>query len=96
MRSWSSRNQDKGLVGDALYEAIIHTATHSHYATGTLSDDETRTVYTTFELRMREVDEHLVRRGGGLEERARTLYGMRAALRSWTRALRRTGNSLNR
>ena len=79
--------EEKGLVGDAVYEAVIHTATHSHYAAGTLSDAETRTVYTTFELRMREVHERLLRRGAGSEERARTLYGMRAALRTWTRAL---------
>jgi hypothetical protein len=79
--------EEKGLVGDAVYEAIIHTATHSHYATGTLSDDETRTVYTTFELRMRDVHERLFGDGVGAEERARTLYDMRAALRTWTRAL---------
>jgi PII-like signaling protein len=82
-----AHNEARGVEGDAVYEAIIYSASHSHYATGTLSDDETRTVYTTFELRMREVDEHLVRRSAGLEERARTLYGMRASLRTWTRAL---------
>jgi hypothetical protein len=82
-----AHNEARGLVGDAVYEAIIQTATHSHYARGTLTDAETRTVYTTFELRMREVHEHLLRRGADPEERARTLYGMRAALRSWTRAL---------
>jgi DNA-binding NarL/FixJ family response regulator/GNAT superfamily N-acetyltransferase len=82
-----AHNEARGLLGDAVYEAIIDTATHSHYARGTLSDAETRTVYTTFELRMREVHEHLLRRGAGPEEQARTLYGMRAALRSWTRAL---------
>lgn len=82
-----ARNEAKGLAGDAVYEAIIYSATHSHYAAGTLSDDETRTVYTTFELRMGEVHAQLVRDGAGAEERARTMYGMRAALRSWTRAL---------
>jgi len=82
-----AHNEARGLVGDAVYDAIIQTATHSHYARGTLTDAETRTVYTTFELRMREVHEHLLRRGADPEERARTLYGMRAALRSWTRAL---------
>ena len=81
------RNEAKGLTGDAVYEAIIHSAGHSHWAKGTLSDDETRTVYTTFELRMAEVHAQLVRDRAGAEERARTMYGMRAALRSWTRAL---------
>lgn len=82
-----ARNESKGLAGDAVYEAIIHSATHSHYAKGTLTDDETRTVYTTFELRMGEVHAQLVSDGAGAEQRARTMYGMRAALRSWTRAL---------
>ncbi|MGX9791297.1 toxin glutamine deamidase domain-containing protein [Mycobacterium sp. MMS18-G62] len=82
-----ARNVAKGLEGDAVYEAIIHTATHSHYAAATLSNTETRTVYTTFELKMREVSEQLVRDGVDLEERARTLYDLRASLRSWTRAL---------
>jgi PII-like signaling protein len=82
-----ARNEARGLVGDAVYEAIIHSASHSHYAQGTLSDDETRTVYTTFELRMGQVHAQLLGNGAGAEERARTMYGMRAALRSWTRAL---------
>ena len=82
-----ARNEARGLVGDGVYEAITHSASHSHYAQGTLSDDETRTVYTTFELRMGEVHAQLVRDGAGAEERARTMYGMRAALRSWTCAL---------
>ncbi|HET6734020.1 toxin glutamine deamidase domain-containing protein [Mycobacterium sp.] len=82
-----ARYEARGFVGDAVYEAIINSATHSHYAAATLSNAETRTVYTTFELRMREVAEHLMREGLGLEERARTLYDLRASLRSWTRAL---------
>ncbi|WP_369798405.1 toxin glutamine deamidase domain-containing protein [Mycobacterium sp. URHB0044] len=82
-----ARYQTKGLTGDAVYEAIIDAATHSHYATGTLSNAETRTVYTTFELRMREVSEQLVRDDVGLEEQARTLYELRASIRTWTRAL---------
>jgi hypothetical protein len=82
-----ARNEAKGLVGDAVHEAIIHTATHSHYAAATLSNAETRTVYTTFELKMREVSEQLTRDGVDLEERARTLYDLRASLRTWTRSL---------
>jgi hypothetical protein len=82
-----ARYERKGLTGDAIYEAIIDAATHSHYATGTLSNAETRTVYTTFELRMREVSEQLVRDDVGLEEQARTLYELRASIRTWTRSL---------
>jgi GNAT superfamily N-acetyltransferase len=82
-----ARNEAKGLTGDAVYEAIIDSATHSHYAMETLSNAETRTVYTTFELRMREVSERLLRDGAGLEERARALYSLRASIRTWTRAL---------
>jgi hypothetical protein len=82
-----ARNEARGLDGDAIYEAIIESATHSHYAQGTLTDAETRTVYTTFELRMRLVHEQLVSSDAGLEEQARALYGMRAELRMWTRSL---------
>ncbi|MGV0744126.1 toxin glutamine deamidase domain-containing protein [Mycolicibacterium sp. XJ870] len=82
-----ARYEAKGLTGDDVYRAIIDGATHSHYAAGTLSDEETRTVYTTFELRMRELREQLLRDGVGAEERARTLYGMRNTIRSWTRSL---------
>ncbi|WP_322786874.1 toxin glutamine deamidase domain-containing protein [Mycolicibacterium septicum] len=82
-----ARYERKGLSGDAVYEAIIDGATHSHYSAGTLSDEETRTVYTTYELRMRELRDQLLRDGVGAEERARTMYGMRATIRSWTRSL---------
>ncbi|WP_430755428.1 toxin glutamine deamidase domain-containing protein [Mycolicibacterium septicum] len=82
-----ARYERKGLSGDAVHEAIIDGATHSHYSAGTLSDEETRTVYTTYELRMRELREQLLRDGVGAEERARTMYGMRATIRSWTRSL---------
>jgi hypothetical protein len=82
-----ARNEAKGLVGDEVYEAIIASATHSHYAAETLSNAETRTVYTTLELRMREVSDRLDRDGVGLEDRARALYGLRASIRTWTRAL---------
>jgi hypothetical protein len=82
-----ARYEAKGLSGDAVYEAIVDSATHSHYAANTLSNAETRTVYTTFELRMREVGEQLRRDDVGLEEQARTLYELRASIRTWTRAL---------
>jgi hypothetical protein len=82
-----ARYEAKGLAGDAVYEAIVDSATHSHYAANTLSNAETRTVYTTFELRMREVGEQLRRDDVGVEEQARTLYELRASIRTWTRAL---------
>jgi hypothetical protein len=82
-----ARYEAKGLTGDAVYEAVVDSATHSHYATETLSNAETRTVYTTFELRMREVGEQLASDEVGLEEQARTLYELRASIRTWTRSL---------
>nr|WP_286175352.1 alpha/beta hydrolase [Mycobacterium sp. DL99] len=82
-----ARYERKGLSGDAVYEAIIDGATHSHYAAGTLTDEQTRTVYTTYEMRMRELRDQLLRDGVGAEERARTMYGMRATIRTWTRSL---------
>nr|WP_234712904.1 alpha/beta hydrolase [Mycolicibacterium komanii] len=82
-----TRYESKGLTGDAVFEAIVDSAIRSHYAQGTLSNTETRTVYTTFELRMREVAQRLENDGVDLEERARTLYELRASLRSWTRTL---------
>ena len=82
-----ARKEARGLVGDAIYEDIIDSATHSHYPSGTLSDLETRTVYTTLELRMREVHDQLLRDGVDPEERARTLSGLRASIRTWARAL---------
>ncbi|MGV0809475.1 alpha/beta hydrolase [Mycolicibacterium setense] len=93
-----ARYEGKGLSGDDVYQAIIDGATHSHYAAGTLSDEETRTVYTTYELRMRELRDQLLRDGVSAEERARTMYGMRATIRSWTRSLmadRRAAEWLN-
>jgi hypothetical protein len=82
-----ARNEAKGLTGGAVYEAIVDSATHSHYAAGTLSNEETRTVYTTLELQMREVSANLRRDEVGLEERAKTLYELRAGIRTWTRSL---------
>jgi glycerophosphoryl diester phosphodiesterase len=82
-----ARKQARGLQGDAVYEDIIDSATHSHYEWGSLSDLDTRAVYTTMELRMREVHEQLVRDGASAEERARTLYDLRASIRTWARWL---------
>ena len=50
-----AHNEAKGLVGDAVYEAIIDTATHGHNAPGTLSDIETTAVYS----RIRAADARL-------------------------------------
>lgn len=93
-----ARYEHKGLTGDDVYNAIIDAATHSHYSAGTLTNEETRTVYTNYELRMRELRDQLLRDGVSVEERARTMYGMRATIRSWTRSLmadRATADWLN-
>ncbi|MEX3654969.1 MULTISPECIES: alpha/beta hydrolase [Mycolicibacterium] len=82
-----ARYERKGLTGDDVYNAIIDSATHSHYSAGTLTNEETRTVYTNYELRMRELRDQLLRDGVSVEERARTMYGMRATIRLWTRSL---------
>jgi hypothetical protein len=82
-----ARNEAKGLVGDAVHEAIIHTAINSHYGLGTLDDFETRTVYTNAELRMRQLNERLIEGGANIEERARIMSALRASVRSWTREL---------
>jgi hypothetical protein len=82
-----TRNRAKGLEGDAVYEAIIETATHSHYAPETLDDFETRTVYTQLELRMRDLNQEMIREGADAETRARVMHGHRRTIRNWTRGL---------
>ncbi len=82
-----ARHQARGLVGDEVYDAIIDTATRSHYAASTLSDLETRTVYTQGELRMRELKQQLIDEGRSPEDIARTMYEMRRTIRTWTREL---------
>lgn len=93
-----ARYERKGLTGDDVYNAIIDAATHSHYAAGTLTDVQTRTVYVTYEKWMRELGDQMRRDGVGAEERARTLYALRNTIRSWTRSLmadREGADSLN-
>ncbi len=82
-----ARNAERGLTGDAIYDAIVDTSTHSRMAPGSLSDIETGAVYSQFELGMRALDEQMVRDGVGIEDRARTLSGLRSSLRAWTREL---------
>nr|WP_255413243.1 toxin glutamine deamidase domain-containing protein [Mycobacterium sp. 3519A] len=82
-----ARNEAKGLVGDDVYEAIIHTAINSHYGLGTLDSFETRTVYTNAELLMRQLNERLIDAGASIEERARIMSALRASVRTWTREL---------
>ncbi|MEW2479952.1 alpha/beta hydrolase [Mycobacterium sp. NPDC049093] len=82
-----ARYERKGLTGDDVYDAIIDAATHSHYSAGTLTVVQTRTVYVTYEKWMRELADQLRRDGVSLEERARTMYGLRNTIRSWTRTL---------
>jgi glycerophosphoryl diester phosphodiesterase len=82
-----AKHQARGLAGDEVYDAIIDTATRSHYALSTLSDEETRTVYTQGELRMRELKQQLIDEGRSPEDIARTMYEMRRIIRTWTREL---------
>jgi PPE family/PE family len=57
------------------------------YDGGTLSAAETRTVYVHGELRMRQLNDELIRRGVSTEERARIMFEQRNALRDWSRQL---------
>lgn len=57
------------------------------YSAASLSNDETRMVYIHGELRMRELHNDLVRDGLGVEERAKAMFALRYALRTWTRTL---------
>lgn len=59
------------------------------YKPGSLSESETRTVYTQGELRMRELNDQLARQGVSAEERAKIMFEQRSALRSWARDLMR-------
>jgi hypothetical protein len=58
-----------------------------NYNPGTLSPDETRTVYLQGEQRMRQLNEQLIQQGISPEQRARTMFDLRNQLRSWTRGL---------
>jgi hypothetical protein len=57
------------------------------YSAASLTDEETRLVYIHGELRMQTRHEELVDNGLGVEERARTMWALRCALRTWTRTL---------
>lgn len=68
------------------------------YPHGTLSNEETRTVYTRGELKMKDLDAQWARQGVPIEERARRMYEMRNSLKSWTRTLmsdRQAADQLN-
>ncbi|MCP3812082.1 hypothetical protein NLX62_07065, partial [Mycobacteriaceae bacterium Msp059] len=43
-------NAERGLTGDAIFEAIIDSSTHSRLTPGSLTDIETGAVYSQFEL----------------------------------------------
>ena len=58
-----------------------------NYSAAALSNDETRLVYLHGELLMGEHHKQLVSEGRGVEERARTMWALRCALRTWTRTL---------
>jgi hypothetical protein len=58
-----------------------------NYNPGTLSPDETRTVYLQGEQRMRQLNEQLMQQGISPEQRAKMMFDLRNQLRSWTRGL---------
>jgi hypothetical protein len=58
-----------------------------NYNPGTLSNDETRTVYLQGEQRMRDLNDQLAKQGVSAEDRAKIMFDQRNALRSWTRDL---------
>ena len=58
-----------------------------HYNPGTLSPEETRTVYLQGEQRMRQLNDQLMQQGVSPEQRAKMMFDMRNQLRSWTRGL---------
>ena len=58
-----------------------------NYNPGTLSADETRTVYLQGEQRMRQLNEQLMQQGVSPEQRANMMFDLRNQLRSWTRGL---------
>jgi|GEM_PF-6413861 len=57
------------------------------YKPGSLSGDEARAVYAHGELRMRELNEQLIKQGLSPEQRAKIMFEQRNSLRSWTRDL---------
>lgn len=60
-----------------------------NYNSGSLSDEEARDVYAHGELRMRELNDQLIKQGLSAEERAKIMFDQRNSLRSWVRDLMR-------
>ncbi|WP_343571790.1 hypothetical protein [Mycobacterium sp.] len=60
-----------------------------NYNPGSLSDEDARAVYAHGELRMRVLNEQLVKQGLNAEERAKKMFEQRNSLRSWVRDLMR-------
>lgn len=56
-----------------------------NYTPGSLPDEEARTVYLNGELRMRELNEQLIKQGLNAEQRAKIMFEQRNALRTWIR-----------
>lgn len=57
------------------------------YSPGSLSGEEARGVYAQGELRMRELNDQLIKQGLSSEERAKVMFEQRNSLRSWVRDL---------
>jgi hypothetical protein len=67
-------------------ETVTKLGLPGHNA-GTLPLDDTRTVYTNGDLRMRQFNDQLISQGMGPEERAKIMFGQRNSLRAWAREL---------
>lgn len=65
----------------------VRTLGLPNYNPGSLSEAQTRTVYTQGELRMRQLNDRLASQGVSPEERARIMFEQRNALRTWARTL---------
>jgi hypothetical protein len=58
-----------------------------NYNPGSLSNEEARGVYANGELRMRALNDQLIKQGVSPEERAKVMFEERNSLRSWVRNL---------
>jgi hypothetical protein len=79
-------SEDPSRPVDPQFDPVTQLQLPS-YGAESLSDEEARTMYVHGELRMRQVHAELAAAGVALEERARRMWGLRIALRTWTRRL---------
>lgn len=85
----STQQSNSAALSNSTAPEPVRVLRLPDYPAGTLSESQTRTVYTQGELRMRLLDEQLASQGVDTEERARILFQERNSLRSWARTLMR-------